>query len=163
MTVRARAIAASLTPFTIRRLAPDEMQAVADLAFTNGDRHDDAYRLFLQRRAAWKASLIANGSARFVGAFDGDTLIGSLGLVSLGDVARFQDVETAPAYRKRGIASSLLAAAAAESPCDTLVIVAIPGSDAARVYERAGFRVLEHTASACRYPKSYGASSGPTA
>jgi GNAT superfamily N-acetyltransferase len=154
MTIRARTMPARQSSFAIRPLAADEMQAVADLAFAIGDRHDDVYRLFLQRRSAWKATLVANGSARFWGAFDGSTLIGSLGLVALGDVARFQDVEVATAYRKRGIASALLAAAAAESTCETLVIVAIPGSDAARVYQRAGFRVLEHTASACRYPRA---------
>ncbi|MBA3819325.1 MAG: GNAT family N-acetyltransferase [Deltaproteobacteria bacterium] len=142
----------AISPVTIRALTPDEVIATADIAFANADRHDDAYRQFLDRRALWKASLVDKGSARFYGAFDDDVLVGSLGLVALGEVARFQDVEVAASHRKRGIASALLAAAAANAPADTLVIVALSGSDAARVYERAGFRVIERTASACRYP-----------
>ncbi len=152
MTAPAASISRALTAFPIRALSPDEVIASADFSWANGDRHDDVYRKFLDRRALWKASLVAKGSARVYGAFDGEDLVGSLGLVELGDVARFQDVEVAATHRKRGIASALLAAAAAEATVETLVIVADSGSNAARLYERAGFRVIEHTASACRRP-----------
>jgi len=136
----------------IRPLLLDEVLAIAELGFAIGDRHDETYRRFLQRRAAWKRELVASGEARFWGAFDAGTLVGSLGLVPLGDVLRYQDVQTAVSHRRRGIASALLAAAAQEARSGTLVIVALPDSDAARVYERVGFRVAERTASACRYP-----------
>jgi hypothetical protein len=49
------------------------------------------------------------------------------------------------------VASALLAAAAAHT-AEQLVIVAQAGSSGQRVYERAGFRVVEHTVSACRSP-----------
>lgn len=138
----------------IRPLEPDEVLGVADLGFAIADRHDDIYRRFLQRRAAWKRELVAAGEACFWGAFDGERLVGSLGLVWLHAVARYQDVQTASTHRRRGIASAMLAAAACDARRDSLVIVAVPGSDAERVYERAGFRAIERTASACRAPTS---------
>lgn len=153
MTARVREIAAALIEdIAIRPLSPDDVLATADLGFAIGDRHDDAYRRFLDRRTEWQRSLVAAGSAQFWGAYDADVLVGSLGLVSLGDVARYQDVQTAATHRKRGIASALLAAAARSSACETVVIEVLPGADAERVYQRAGFEVIELTASACRYP-----------
>lgn len=137
----------------IRTLEPDEVLATAELAWAVGDRHDEAYRSFLQRRAAWHRDLVARGTAHFHGAFDGDALVASLGLVELGALARYQDVQTLTAYRGRGLASALLVAGAAASPgTRSLVILAEPDSIASRVYERVGFRVVERTASACRYP-----------
>jgi GNAT superfamily N-acetyltransferase len=135
----------------IRPLEPHELRATADLAFAIGDDHTDHYRQFLTRRAAWQRSLVERGLARFWGAFDGG-LAGSLGIVPLGTLARYQDVQVATTHRKRGIASALLAIAARharETGAEQMVIVAEPGSDAARVYERAGFRFTEHAGSAC--------------
>ncbi|MBS1123010.1 MAG: putative acetyltransferase [Deltaproteobacteria bacterium] len=150
----ARELVAPASQVEIRPLAPDEMPAIARLGFALGDRHDESYRLFLQRRAAWKRQLVESGEARFWGAFDDGTLVGSLGLVPLGLVARYQDVQIATSHRRRGIASALLATAARAVKCEQLVIVAVPGSEAARVYERVGFQIVETTASACRYPRS---------
>ncbi len=148
----ARTLVATSAAVEIRPLRPSEIPAIADLGFALGDRHDESYRGFLQRRAAWKRQLVESGEACFWGAFDAGILVGSLGLVPLGDVARYQDVQTAASHRKRGIASALLAAAARDVQCDRFVIVAIPGSEAARVYERLGFQTIERTASACRNP-----------
>lgn len=156
MTARVRdfvgPIGSSIGGIEIRPLSPDDVLVTADLAFTIGDRHDDAYRRFLQRRTAWQSRLVENGSGQFWGAFDRGTLVGSLGLVALGDVARYQQVQTAASHRKRGIASTLLATAAQHASAETVVIRVLPEEDAARVYERLGLRVIEHTASACRYP-----------
>jgi GNAT superfamily N-acetyltransferase len=152
----------------IRTLVPDEVLATADLAWQLGDRHDETYRNFLYRRAAWQRDLVARGIAKFYGAFDGATLVASLGLVRVLDIGRYQDVQTLPAYRKRGLARALLAAAARDALGDStsrlnvdqpswvgverVVIVAEPGGAAARLYTRAGFRSIELTVSACRYP-----------
>lgn len=151
----------------IRPLTPDEVLATADLEWAMGDRHDDTYRRFLHRRAAWQRDLLVRGIARFYGAFDGATLVASLGLVSVIDVGRYQDVQTLPAYRKRGLARALLATAARAAIADPrsprsaldpwsgverVVIIAEPESAAARLYARAGFRTVELTVSACRYP-----------
>ncbi len=66
-----------------------------------------------------------------------------------------RDVQTAASHRQRGIASALLGAAATAllPSVETLVIVAEPESAAQRVYTRAGFRVIETVAEACRYPR----------
>jgi ribosomal protein S18 acetylase RimI-like enzyme len=68
-------------------------------------------------------------------------------------IARFQDVQTAPTHRKRGIASALLAAA--RSDVDRYVILAEPNSNASSLYRRAGFREIdERIVSATSSPAS---------
>jgi ribosomal protein S18 acetylase RimI-like enzyme len=134
----------------IRALSPEAVVASHSLAFAMGEHHHDSYRTFLRRRAAWHASLVARGDARFWGAFDGDTLVATAGLVELGELARFQDVRTAQAYRRRGLAGALLAAAATGTRASRLVIVVQPDSAAAHLYERVGFRSVERTATAWR-------------
>jgi GNAT superfamily N-acetyltransferase len=153
-TMVASALQASSSALPLRALSPDEVMDTADLAWRNGDRHDEDFRHFLTRRARWHSALVAAGTARFWGAHDGDALIASCGLVSLGERARYQDVQTAEAYRGRGLAGALLAAAAAAESAAELVIVANADSVAARVYDRVGFRTVERTASACRYPST---------
>ena len=147
-------VAAGSTPYAIRALQPGEMQAVADLGFAISDDHSDTYRHFLNRRATWKADLVIAKLATFWGAFDGSELVGSLGLVELGSVARYQDVQTAATHRKRGIASALLAAAAAAVTVERYLIVAEPESEASRIYTRAGFTVIERMVSAFSAPAS---------
>jgi GNAT superfamily N-acetyltransferase len=142
-------------PLAIRALVPDEMLELADLAWAVGDRHDETYRSFLDRRARWHKTLVERDVATFWGAFDGAALVASLGLVRFNDVARFQDVQTALAYRKRGLASRLLETAARDAfarGVERVVIVALAGSEGERVYTRAGFKIVERTASACKYP-----------
>lgn len=145
------------TLFEVRPLAVREMQATAELAFAIGDHHDETMRTFLARRAAWQQQLVGTGRAMWWGAFDraSGELVGSLGLVALGERARYQDVQTAASHRQRGIASALLGAAATAllPSVETLVIVAEPESAAQRVYTRAGFHVIETVAEACRYPR----------
>jgi GNAT superfamily N-acetyltransferase len=147
----AHAIAAPAIALELRELAPHEVRATADLRWTMSDRHDDRYRKFLQRRAAWQRDLVTRDLARFWGVFDDQQLVGSLGLASVAGLSRYQDVQTAASHRGRGIASALLATAAAAATGE-LVIIAEPNSIAARVYERAGFRAVEQSATACRRP-----------
>lgn len=140
---------------TVRELTPDEVLATADVAYTIGDRHDDTYRLFLDRRAAWHRDLVQRGLATFWGVFDGDALVASLGLVWLDDrkVARFQDVQTLPSHRKRGLASALLTAstsAAFARGSERVVIITEPDGAGARLYTRHGFRTVERTVNARR-------------
>jgi GNAT superfamily N-acetyltransferase len=136
----------------VNQLSPEQVLDTADLAFATGDRHDENYREFLQRRARWQSSLVARGLAKFFGIYERDELVASLGLVPMGNVARYQDVQTAVAFRRRGFAAALLATAAREVPSPRYAIMSATGSDAARVYTRVGFRVAELTVSACRYP-----------
>jgi ribosomal protein S18 acetylase RimI-like enzyme len=151
----ARSITAPPIALEIRPLTTREVTQTAELEFVNGEHHDDAYRRFLQRRAIWKQSLVATGKAMWFGAFDHGELVGALGIVALGTRARYQDVQTATAYRKRGIASALLAAAAREllPSVEELVIVAEADGAAARLYQRLGFTSIERVAAAVRYPR----------
>jgi GNAT superfamily N-acetyltransferase len=153
IVMTADAIADATSPWPIRTLLPDEVLATAEIAYAIGDRHDESYRAFLQRRAAWDRELVARGVAAFYAAFNGAQPIASLGLVRLGALARFQDVQTLAPYRRHGVASALLAAAAVDAR-ERLVILAQADSTGERVYSRAGFRAVERTASACRYPVS---------
>ena len=148
----ATTITAAPVDLELRVLEARELPATAELEYAIGDRHDDSFRRFLHRRAAWKQGLAGTRRATFWGAFDGETLVASLGVVPLGPCARYQDVQTAVSHRRRGIASALLAIAARASRESDLVIVAEPESAAARVYERVGFRTVERVGSACRYP-----------
>jgi GNAT superfamily N-acetyltransferase len=147
----------------LRRLAPDELARAAELAFAIGEPHDEAHRQFLHRRAAWHRDLASRQLAGFWGAFDDRTLVGSLGLVGLGRLARYQDVQTAHSHRRRGVARALLAAAAGDAVAagaEQLVIQALVDSDAVRIYERAGFRTIERTTSAIREPPAVPAVTG---
>lgn len=146
-------------PLAIRTLTPDEVLSTADLAYMIGDRHDDSYRLFLERRAMWHRDLIARGQATFWGVFDREPaqpvelLVASLGLVWLDTLARYQDVQTLPAYRRRGLAGRLLSTSVREAfarGAERVVIIAEPDSEASRVYTRLGFRTVERTVNARR-------------
>ena len=139
----------------VRPLATTDLEAVSDLAWLISDRHDEQFRTFLDRRRAWQQKLVARGVATFWGAFERSRLVGSLGLVPLGAVARYQDVVTHPDLRRRGIAAALIdasARAAATAGTQQLVIIALSGSDPGRIYTRVGFRLAERTTSACRIP-----------
>ena len=142
----ADAIASAPAAMPVRELTGAEI--TGEIAWALADRHDEAYRQFLKRRAAWHRQLVARGIAKFWGAFDGARLVASLGLVELGTIARYQDVQTLPAYRGRGLASALLHAAARAASVERVIVLAERGD----LYERAGFRLHERTVSACRYP-----------
>lgn len=134
----------------LRRIAVDDdagWAAVVALAMAgaadNGPAHVDfAVWSAGAKRDAYRR---APGSGGWWGAFDAETgeLCGSLGLYEADDLMRFQDVETAVAFRRRGIASALCAAAvraaAAAHPRALAVIVAAQGSQAERIYRRLGF------------------------
>jgi len=138
----------------IRTMTAEEVLATADVAYALGDRHDEIYRLFLDRPPAWHRDLVAKNVSTFWVAFAGVELVASLGLAWVDQqFARYQDVQTLPTHRKRGIATALLAMSARagfERGAEHVVIVAEPDSEGARIYERLGFRTLERTANARR-------------
>ena len=60
---------------------------------------------FVRRREATHRGLVEAGHGAWFGAFLGDRLVSSMGLVRAGEgLARFQDVKTHPDARGRGIA-----------------------------------------------------------
>ena len=99
---------------------------------------------FQQRRATVRRRLTQAGRAAWFGVFDGGLLVAHLGGGTAGDgLTRYQDVETDPAARRRGLAGTLVWHAAlfarATFGASTLVIVADPAEGAIRIYRGCGF------------------------
>jgi ribosomal protein S18 acetylase RimI-like enzyme len=84
------------------------------------------------------------GLGAWFGAFADGRLLAQLGVCDAGGgLARYQDVETAPAARRRGLAGTLVwhagRHARARLGARALVIVADPAADAIRLYRACGF------------------------
>lgn len=107
-----------------------------------------ATRAFYEQRTADARRLTGRGHGAWFGAFAGDRLVAQLGVFSDGSgIARYQNVETHPAWRRKGLAGTLVwragRYAADELGAHTLVIVADPRAEAIRVYRSAGFTEAE--------------------
>ena len=105
---------------------------------------DDGYEEFTRRKLVATRALVEAGHGKWFGAFDGDRLQSSLGLMFDGKgLARFQNVQTTPADRGRGLASTLVHHASTygltEGGARTLVMVADPEYLAIRLYRALGF------------------------
>jgi ribosomal protein S18 acetylase RimI-like enzyme len=103
---------------------------------------------FLQRSTEEARRLVETGRAGYLGAFVDHRLRSAAGIVSDGaGVARFQNVGTHPAHRRRGLASALLARAGAfgfsDLGADRLVIVADQDGPAVGLYRSLGFVPVE--------------------
>ena len=107
------------------------------------------YEVFVQRKLAAYRAVQERGRGAVFAAFDAHgAALSALGLFDVGEgVARYQSVETHPAYRSRGLAGTLVHAAAEWAHMmmgtRTLVIVADPDYHAQALYERLGFRPTE--------------------
>jgi ribosomal protein S18 acetylase RimI-like enzyme len=103
---------------------------------------------FDARKLAARRQLTETGRAAWFGAFAAGRLVAQLGLVPAGHgLARYQDVETHPEFRRQGLAGTLVWRAGtyglAQLGAARLVIVADPGYHAFRLYESLGFRRAE--------------------
>ena len=99
---------------------------------------------YLERRATARRRLTQTGAGAWFGAFTGGRLQAQLGLFDVGDgYARYQNVETDPRARRRGLAGTLVWAAARYGlevlGARTLVIVADPAGLAIGIYQACGF------------------------
>jgi len=113
------------------------------------------HQRFVVSRALANRALVEQGRGDWWGAWEGDQLIGSLGLFFHDRVGRYQHVVTAPAHRRRGVAGALVAVAGRAGlagRADRVVIVAVADSPAARLYRRAGFEVQSEMIDLCRKP-----------
>lgn len=118
----------------------------------------DGGRLFAQARAGARRRVIEGGAGVWVGAFVEGRLVSQLGVMSAGrGVARFQNVETHPRFRRRGLAGALVVLASdvilSSFAVDTLVVVADPDDEAIRLYRSLGFVGSEHQLEASRSPR----------
>lgn len=105
---------------------------------------------FNRARVATERALTEAGHATWHGAFLGEDLVAQLGVVAddASGLARYQNVETHPGFRQRGLAGTLTwhagqAALASLGSAGTLVIVADPGYVAISVYRSVGFSAVE--------------------
>ena len=113
---------------------------------------------YLERRTAESRRMVARRSTEYFGAFTDGALCSVVGIASDGKgVARYQNVGTLPAYRRRGFASALLSRAgsfaADEWGARLLVIIADRDGPAAGLYQSVGFDPAE---------EQWGMSASPT-
>lgn len=113
---------------------------------------------FEAARAAARRQLAGQGHGAWFGAFDDGRLLGQLGLFRAGDgYARYQDVATDPAARRRGIAGTLVCHAARYGlgtlAVKRLVIVADQEGPAIALYRACGFADTEGQVSLSRPPE----------
>jgi ribosomal protein S18 acetylase RimI-like enzyme len=110
---------------------------------------------FLTALLAAKRALTEAGHGAWFGAFLNGSLVSQLGLITNeSGLARYQNVETHPAARRRGLAGTLVWHAATKLTGDsrTLVMVADPKDAAIRIYRSVGFTVTETQLSFTRQP-----------
>jgi ribosomal protein S18 acetylase RimI-like enzyme len=103
---------------------------------------------FTSARHRARRRLAEAGHGAWFGAFLDGELVSQLGMISGTDgIARYQDVGTHPAARRRGLAGTLVFHAGEYAINDlgahTLVIVADADEDAIRVYRSTGFEDRE--------------------
>jgi RimJ/RimL family protein N-acetyltransferase len=135
---------------TVRPLSSDGdwEQALANQIRCREPDHDEAgYALFKQRQMARYRDMAAAGLGAWFGVFIGGQLVADSGIFHHQELARFQEVETHPDYRRRGIGGTMVYAAAryalAHFDIQTLVIVADRDSAPARLYASIGFETTE--------------------
>jgi ribosomal protein S18 acetylase RimI-like enzyme len=136
-----------------------DWQQSVDLAVRCYDQGES--REYLWRRAATRRRLTRAGMGVWLGAFSGGRLLAQLGVCDAGGgLARYQDVETDPAARRRGLAGTLVWQAGRYGRevlgASTLVIVADPADAAIRLYRSCGFADTEPQLTFERPPGSPG-------
>jgi hypothetical protein len=135
----------------------DDWQQSVDLGLRLGVGEGVSDGEYYRVRAASRRRMTEQGHGAWLGAFQDGRLVAQLGLLRAGDgVARYQDVETDPAVRRRGLAGTLVWRAGqyglGELGADLLVIVADPDDDAIRVYRSVGLTDAEGQLSLSRPP-----------
>ena len=136
--------------------------AVVELQVAGRDEeHEEhAHRSFVRARLSSLRALFRAGRGAWYVALDpaSGVVAASCGVVVTGGRGRFQAVDTALAYRRRGIASRLVVDAARRSVevhgAERFVIVADPGYHALGLYESLGFEPAERVVGVCRWPCS---------
>jgi ribosomal protein S18 acetylase RimI-like enzyme len=123
-----------------------------------GREEEESYRAFAQARLHDRRTLFRVGRGAWYVALDPATedVTASCGIVVTAGRGRFQAVETAAAYQRRGICSRLVVEAArhatAEYGAQRFVIAADLHYHALGLYESLGFARQEHVLRVCRRP-----------
>lgn len=129
-----------------RRLAGSEDWAQAALLqrACYGDPDSPEQAEFRDRSLAESRTVVESGNGAWFGAFVEGRLVSALGIGTDGSgLARYQNVETHPQHRRRGLAARLVYLAGLHAVHDlgaaTLVIVADPDGEAISMYRSLGF------------------------
>jgi ribosomal protein S18 acetylase RimI-like enzyme len=133
----------------------DEVLAIA----LDEGSDEPGYADFERRRVAAERASCESGNAVWLGLRAGGRIAGALGVLPTpGGVARYQNVGTLTAFRRRGIAGRLVRAGAAVAAdrwgCGDLVIVADADGPAIGLYRRLGFQDAEIQVQLTRMPAS---------
>jgi len=115
------------------------------------------YREFRARGIIRYRAMIRAGLGAWYGAFLAGRLVADLGVFHDHSVGRYQEVETHPEFRRRGIAGTLVRFAGRHAldafNLQTLVIVAEAGEPPAHLYESVGFRQTEFQMGLEKWPE----------
>ena len=145
-----------------RPLAGDaDWQQSLNLRLAADDSGGAATRAFDEQRTADARRVSEHGHGAWFGAFADGRLAAQLGIFADGSgVARYQNVETDPEFRRTGLAGTLVWQAGQWAldrlGAHTLVIVADPEAGAIRVYRSVGFRDAETQIAFQRPPYAVG-------
>jgi GNAT superfamily N-acetyltransferase len=134
-------------PVAVNRLLAtdaDWEQSVALTLRCYPDEDPVSNERFVRARAASYRRLVELGHGGWFGAFLDGALVAQLGLFDAGsELARFQAVETDPAFRRQGLAGGLVEDASqygfAKLRASTLIMVADPEYVAIQLYRAVGF------------------------
>lgn len=148
----------------VRALDPDTddhlWAAVIEVQMADGPEEfngTEYHRRFLLRRQAEHRAIFRSGRGSWYVALLDGVVAGSLGIVVTDRRARYQIVDTAEPFRRRGIASRLVVEAARDAlskhPIDHFVIAADPDYHAIGIYEGVGFERVELVVGAMRKPE----------
>jgi ribosomal protein S18 acetylase RimI-like enzyme len=136
--------------------------AVVDLQVAGRQEgHDEqSFRAFARPRLEDRRALFRLGRGAWYVALDpaSGEVAASCGIVVTGGRGRFQVVDTALEFRRRGICSRLVVEAARHAAethgAERFVIVADLGYHALGLYESLGFERREHVVGVCRWARS---------
>lgn len=136
---------------------PEWEQARENQMLVRSPEHEaQAHRTFLQAQLERRRAMAQAGWGAWYGAFLGDELVADLGIFGHGELGRYQSVQTDPAFRRRGIAGTLVYEAARHAQqlwgFKQLVIVADRDSSAGRLYQSLGFSLADRAAGLERWP-----------
>ncbi len=139
----------------------DDWDQLVDLRMASMDKaHEpEGYRTFTLAKVATIRALVEGGHGGWFGAFEDGRLMSGMGLFrASAGLARFQNVETRPEARGRGLAGTLVHHVSRygfdELGARTLVMVADPDYLAIRIYRSVGFAETESMLQAEKPPGS---------
>jgi GNAT superfamily N-acetyltransferase len=143
----------------VRRSDPDEAEAWLDVV-VEGSMHPDTQGVPWHEEFPREVLIgaerdgMAAGDVRYAGLLGGVLAGGATMRIAEG-VAQLTGAATAPAHRRRGVQTALLAARladAAAAGCDVAVIVTQPGSKSQQNAQRQGFDLLYTRAVLVKHP-----------